>query len=120
MNAFDVLPTISEMASLAGEYLILARVKAQEAVVLQDIVNTGLHIDGTAEIISLLRQKARKCREYARQELVEIEKLNGMLYYIGEDFLPLKHELNGRRFREWLCYKNAYARSKLFKGVDPN
>lgn len=120
MNAFEALQAISEMAHIAGEYLVLARVKAQEAVVLQDTLSAGVYVGGIEKTISLLRQRARKYREYARQELVDIEKLNGMLYSNGEDWLPLKHELNGRRFREWPAYKNVYARSELFRGVDPN
>lgn len=116
----DILQAISEMTHLAGEYLILARVKAQEAVVLQDMTDNGIGVDGTPKVIQYLRQTASRYRAYARQELVDIEKLNGMLYSNGKDFLPLKHELNGRRFREWSSYKNTYAISDLFQGVDPN
>lgn len=120
MNALQVFADVSCRISLASEFLILARVKAQEAVVLQEAWNNEVSDAEIRRGVTSLRQTARRYRLYAREELIKAEKLNGKLYCNGEDWMPLREGLGGRDFRKWTAYKNVYARSKLFKGVDPN
>ncbi len=120
MNAVQALQEVSGLSMLARDYLVIARVAAQEAVVVREAWNNVLTDAAIRREATSLRQKARQYRRYAKEVLVEAEEINGRLYCNGEDWLPLREGLNGRNFREWPIYKGTYARSHLFRGVDPN